>query len=239
VENQSREHARPDRDPGPAVRRALSRRQRGSRVLRWFVIFLALLAVGQAIIFIPILSELTGRDDPPAARDVNLPERVIRVFSADGEFRLLLKNPLDLPEADGERARRLDTALFPGAGPHRYFVLHAVNPGGSDLEIDLGPLRVVDSAGRVFSPVDLAKALRDRGPDLPDYLRFYVSVRLPGAGRLALPAGSTRDVLVAFPGSLDPAKIERATLGTTVLKAEEMRKDELDGFLESPSRKRE
>jgi len=237
--NASRDVDRSEQDCGPAVRRALSRRRRGSKILLWFVIFLAVLAVGQAILFVPILWELTGHDAPPAVRDVNLPERIIRVFSADGDIRLLLKDPLDLPEADGERAKDIDAALFPGAGRHRYFVLHAVNVGDSDREVELGPLRLVDSDGKTWTPVALAKALRDRGKELPASLRFHLFVRVPANGRLMLPARSSRDALVAFPGALDVAKIEQATIGTTVLKAEEIRKDELDSFLADPGREQE
>jgi len=237
--NDERNDARPQPDLGPALRRALERRRRGSQILLWFVIFLAVLAAGQALLFLPILSELGRRENPPAVPDVNLPERVIRVFRSAGPVRLLLKAPLDLPEADGERASDLDDVLFPGGDRHRYFLLHAVNADDTDRELELDSLVVEDSDGKTWTAVKLADALRERAGELPEFLRFYLAVRVPANGRLGLPARSVRDVLVAFPSELSPERIARARLGDVSLEREELRKDELDAFLENPDPERE
>ncbi|MEN8148811.1 MAG: hypothetical protein ABFS86_03245 [Planctomycetota bacterium] len=228
---------------GPALRRALARRRRGSRVLLWFVIFLALLAAGQAIIFLPILSRLNRRENPPASREVNLPERSIRILQGTGqgtgEVSLVLKAPLDLPEADDERGKSLDVALFPDGARHRYFLLHAVNPSAEERSVPIGPIVVTDEEGKRYSPVDLAAAVEARGEALPDYLRFYLGVRVPPNGRVDLPPNSTRDFLIAFPEELSPERMAGAVVGEMTLSRREMTKDELDGFLEDPARDRD
>jgi hypothetical protein len=194
-------------------------------------VVLAVLAVGQALVFIPVLRELARREKPPAVADVNLPEQVVRVFRSPGELRLILKSPLDLPEADDERARVLDEALFPGGDRHRYFLLHAVNSGEARQKLRL-PLVIEDSEGRAWPSVDLFGPLVSRSEHLPDYLRFYLRVRVPAPGDLHLPPDSARDVLVAVPIRLDPDKMAKAVVDGRTLSPAEIRKDELDGILE-------
>jgi hypothetical protein len=215
-------------------KRLLRRSRRTSPVLFGLIVFLVLLAGAQAVVLIPLLGGLGGDRDEGRV-EVNLPEREIRVFVAAGRQGLVLKTPLDLPEADRERARDLDAYLFPGGEAHWYFLLHAANRGDEMFEVDLsqGTPVLFDEDGRTWKALDLRRVLDERAAELPEYLRLYLRLHLPEDGRIGLPANTSRDVLLAYPGDLEPAKVARAKLGEVTLEPEKVRKDDLDRILEA------
>lgn len=207
----------------------------------WVVVLavLAALAFAEAVFLYPLLF-LPGRGTAETSPDANLPERRLRVLVAEGSPRLLLKSPLDHPEADRQDRLNLDRHLFPEGPAHRYYLLHVENGPDGEAELDLGrsPLLLDVGGGRTVGPVDLAGALRRRAGEMPAYLRQSLGVVVPTPQHLRLGPGERRSVLLAYPEGELSALPEAARTGERTLLPREVRKDDLDREMVEPEARR-
>lgn len=203
----------------------------------WLLVSLALLAFLQAFFLFPTLFG-PDRNGTPVVRDINLPEREIRVLVAEGPPSLLLKTTLDLPAADRLDAEELDRALFPGGERHVYYLLYVLNDRGEEQEIDFSAEGLVleNDAGGTFTPVPLAGPLAKHVGGMPEYLAFQLKAHLEspanGGGRRMIPAHSRLRTLLAYPAGAVPERIVRGRLGDLELVPKPMQKDALDRLLD-------
>jgi len=230
VESRDSETAGPR--PLRGVRARRDRRRGGaSSWIFWITALLTVFAFVQAVLLFPMLFP-GGPSEAAFAPEQNLPDREVRILLGDG---LLLKTPLDSPEADAIDAADLDARLFPDGPRHRYFLLCLKAPEGEEAAtIDLAsePLVLEGKGGEIWRPLDLALVLARRGGEMPAYLRLSVWSLLPTDGHVTVPAGGWSRLLFALPGEVDPARVERARIGDRVLTPVTMTKDELDALLE-------
>lgn len=204
---------------------------RGRWLLVALVVLLAVLAFVQARLLVPWL--LGRRSGPgPRIEEVNLPERVIRVFLSEEDPALLLKTPMDLPEANERQAEDLDRALFPGGERHRYWILHVRHEGDASLDFAPGDLVATGRDGSTWRPVDLASAVAARADAIPPYLRVWLRLRLPGSRELRLHPDGGRQLLLALPADAAPEEIATVRIGGRDLLPRKMPKDELDRRLD-------
>jgi hypothetical protein len=209
-----------------------ARRRSGPRnLLLGLVIFLCVLTAVQAFLLLPLLDR-SPEGNGALTAERNLPERDVRILAAAGTPSLILKTPLDLPEADRLEDGRLDEQLFPGGDRHRYYVLHAREAGEEPAAILL-PLVLEDVDGTRFEPLDLAAAIRSRRDALPRDLRLYLELNVPDGTRVEIPAKSSRRILLAYPEAAEPARLARGRIDGRELTPRIVRKDELDGLLDS------
>ena len=221
--------------PRPSRRTARTPRSAGSPVLLALLLLagLAGLAFLQARLLAPLLLA-RGRTESPEIREVNLPERRIRVLVAEGTPSLLLKTPLDLPEANEAEAERLDRALFPDGGRHTYWLLVARNDSEEAVRLPLPPgaVRVLDKSGEERAAVDLARVVAGRSAELPPSLRVWLRLLLPPDGEVVIRPGGSRQILVAIPGTGEAAELVSARIGELSLDGRVLTKDELDRLLD-------
>lgn len=197
------------------------------------MVLLAVLAFLQARLLVPWL--LGRRYGPePDIHEVNLPEREIRVFAAPDDPVLLLKTPMDLPEANRRQAEDLDRALFPGGERHRYWILHVRHEGEGDAAFPFAPAEVVLSGrdGATWRPVDLAAAVAARADAIPPYLLVWLRLRVPEAGEMNLHPDGGRQILLAFPEAARPEEVTGVRVGSREFRPRKISKDELDRLLD-------
>ena len=209
---------------GPAARRARRAASGRPALLIFIVVLLCTIGFVQAVLLFPLIFGPAEREAPTVG-DVNLPERSVRIFRTAGEPELILKERLDLPEADRLGSSELDRLLFPGGERHVYLTLLVGAGPPADSE-EFSPELVLDGGGRV-EPIDLAAAVRAAEGRIPAYLDLFLRSLLPGAGERHSVAPTWTAAIFAYPEDAAERAVG-AVVGERELRPEEIVKDELD-----------